>query len=341
MMATMSASFASPVAQSPLTTARLRALVAGGAGFIGSHLCARLLACGFEVTCIDNLLTGHRANIASLEANPKFTFCEFDVIHGLPAGLPPFDRIYHLASPASPPGYQRHPLPTLRVNSEGTRQLLERAAGDGARFLFASTSEAYGDPAEHPQREEYRGNVSTTGPRSMYDEAKRFGEAMVAAFVREGVDARTTRIFNTYGPHSDPGDGRLIPNLLTQALAGGPLTIYGTGRQTRSLCYVDDLVEGLVAAMETPAATGEVINLGNPEEHTILEFAQIILEVTGSRSPIVFVEAAVGDDPQRRRPDITKARRLLGWEPRVPLLEGLERTAAWFRQTAPVATGVA
>jgi nucleoside-diphosphate-sugar epimerase len=306
--------------------------VAGGAGFIGSHLCEFLLGRGSEVVCVDNLSTGRAANLCAFEGHPRFQFRQFDIVYGLPVGLPRFDRVYHLASPASPPGYQRAPIDTLRANSEGARVLLDRAHEDGARFLFASTSEAYGDPLEHPQREDYRGNVSSTGPRSMYDEAKRFGEALVMAYHRaHGVDARIVRIFNTYGPRSDPRDGRLIPNLLCQALAGEPLTIYGNGRQTRSLCYVRDLVGGLARAMEAPHAAGQVINLGNPEEHTVLEFARIVLDLTRSSSPIVFTEPAVGDDPQRRQPDITRARQLLGWEPEVSLWDGLSQTVAAFR----------
>ncbi|MBI2765284.1 MAG: SDR family oxidoreductase [Chloroflexi bacterium] len=309
----------------------MQVVVAGGAGFIGSHLCTRLVQQGHDVVAIDNLLTGRPANIAPLFDWPSFTFIEHDVIELLPE-LGAVDRVFHLASPASPPGYQHHPIATMRVNSEGTRRLLELAAAQGARFLYASTSEAYGDPLEHPQREEYRGNVSSTGPRSMYDEAKRFGEAMTSAFARAGVDARVVRIFNTYGPNSDPFDGRLVPNFITQALRGEPMTVYARGRQTRSLCYVDDLVEGLLAAMECGEAAGEVINLGNPEEHTVLEFADLIRELTGSTSPLAFTPPAVGDDPQRRCPDIGKARRMLGWGPRVGLREGLLRTIEYFRE---------
>jgi nucleoside-diphosphate-sugar epimerase len=246
--------------------------------------------------------------------------------------MPAADVVFHLASPASPPGYQQFPIETMRVNSEGTRHLLDAASAWGASFLYASTSEAYGDPLEHPQREEYRGNVSTTGPRSMYDEAKRYGEALTMAYLRaRGVDARIVRIFNTYGPRSDPEDGRLVPNFVTQALRGEPLTVYDTGEQTRSLCYVSDLVEGLTRAMYSDRARGQVINLGNPEEHTILEYAQIIARLSGAAGTVRFTTQAVGDDPKRRRPDITKARELLGWEPVVPLEEGLAATIAWFR----------
>jgi len=290
-----------------------------------------LLRDGAEVICIDNFVTGRHANIAHLCDASGFSLIESDIIEPLPA-LPGVSRVYHLASPASPTGYQRHPIETLRVNSEGSRRLLELSAEHGARFLYASTSEVYGDPQEHPQREDYRGNVSCTGPRSMYDEAKRYGEAIASSYLRtRGVDARIVRIFNTYGPHSDPDDGRLIPNFITQALRGERITIYAGGEQTRSLCYVSDLVEGLVRMMESDAVSGQVVNLGNPEEHTILEYAELIRELAGSASEFVFTEPAVGDDPQRRRPDIGRARSLLGWEPTVGLRDGLARTLAYFR----------
>ena len=306
-------------------------LVAGAAGFIGSHLCQRLLHEGREVICIDNLATGRRLNIEPLLACPEFTFLEHDIIEDLPP-LPPVGRVFHLASPASPPAYQRNPIETLRVNSEGTRRLLEVAARDGARFLYGSTSEVYGDPLEHPQCEEHRGNVSPTGPRSAYDEAKRYGEALTMAYARaRGVDARVVRIFNTYGPRSDPFDGRMVPNFITQALRGEPITVYGDGTQTRSLCFVRDLVEGLTRAMGCEAARGQVVNLGNPEEHTVLQYAGLILDLTRSASGLVFGEPAVGDDPRRRRPDISKARALLHWEPVTPLREGLLRTIEHLR----------
>ncbi|MDZ7726959.1 MAG: UDP-glucuronic acid decarboxylase family protein [Dehalococcoidia bacterium] len=319
----------------------MRILVAGGAGFIGSHLVRRLLGQGHEVLCVDNLLTGRRRNIAALEDVPGFAFVEADIIEGLP-DLGHIDRIYHLASPASPPGYATHPVATMRVNSEGTRHLLEAAQHHGARFLYTSTSEAYGDPLEHPQRETYRGNVSSTGPRSMYDEAKRYGEALTMTFVRScGVDGRIVRIFNTYGPMSDPEDGRLVPNFITQALAGQPLTVYGDGQQTRSLCYVSDLVEGLLLAMETPGTCGELMNLGNPEEHTVLEFATRIRDLAASTSSVEFAGDGVGDDPRRRQPDITRARQLLGWEPVVGLESGLLRTIEYFRSEALAPRAVA
>jgi UDP-glucuronate decarboxylase len=307
-------------------------LVAGGAGFIGSHLCERLLSDGDEVICVDNLVTGRRVNLELLLDWPTFTFIEHDIIEELPP-LPKIDRVFHLASPASPPSYQIYPIETLRVNSEGTRRLLELAELDGARFLYCSTSEAYGDPLEHPQREEYRGNVSPTGPRSMYDEAKRYGEALTTAYVRtRGVDARIVRIFNTYGPRSDPMDGRMVPNFITQALRSEPITVYGNGQQTRSLCFVSDLVEGLIRTMQCESAEGQVINLGNPEERTILQYAALILELTQSTSGVVFTPPIVGDDPQRRQPNIAKARALLDWQPRVSLREGLKQTISCFKK---------
>ena len=315
----------------------MKVLVTGGAGFIGSHLCARLLAEGHEVVCVDNLLTGRRENIAALLAAPRFTFLEHDVTSPLAVEA---EAIFHLASPASPPGYLAHPVETALVNSLGTYQLLELARQQGARFLLASTSEVYGDPLVHPQPETYWGNVNPIGPRACYDESKRFAEMLTMVYVRRfDLDARIVRIFNCYGPHSDPNDGRLVPNFITQALRGEPLTVYGTGQQTRSLCYVSDLVEGLVRALFTPGTKGRVYNLGNPDEHTVLEYAQLIKRLCQSDSPIVFRPLPTEDDPRRRCPDITRARTELGWEPRVGLVEGLTLTIAWFRQrlalTAP------
>jgi len=308
----------------------MRALVAGGAGFIGSHLCERLIDEGRSVICLDNFLTGRRANVEHLLSSPRFQLFDLDVIEGAPEVE--VERIYHLASPASPPGYTRFPLETMRVNSEGSRRLLELAISTGARFLYASTSEVYGDPLEHPQREGYRGNVSSIGPRSMYDEAKRFGEAMTMAYHNSHfADVRIARIFNTYGPHSDPDDGRLVPNFVVQALAGRPITVYGDGRQTRSLCFVSDLVDGLMRLMESDVPSGEVINLGNPAEHSVLEYAEMVPRVAGADSSIVFTSYAVGDDAQRRRPAITRARDLLGWEPIIGLEEGLSQTIEYFR----------
>ena len=315
----------------PESPRALRVLVAGGAGMIGSHLCDYLLARGHEVICLDNLVTGRLANLTASLAHPRFCFVQHDVILELPP-FPRLDHVYHLASPASPPGYTRVPIETLRVNGEGTRRLLELTHRHGARMLYSSTSQTYGDPLEHPQSEEYRGNVSCTGPRSMYDEAKRYGEALTVAYVRHhGVDARVVRIFNTYGPRSDPEDGRLVVNLITQALRRRPMTVYGNGTQTRSLCYVTDLVDGLVRAMDAPGTKGEVINLGSPEEHTVLEFAQMLREMTGSDSELLFTEPAVGDDPHVRCPEIRKARALLGWEPQIGVREGFLRTIDYFR----------
>ena len=299
---------------------------------IGSNLCEHLLGLGHEVLCVDNLSTGQRENVRTFESHPRFRFVEHDIVQELPP-FPRLDRVYHLASPASPAGYVRAQIETLRVNSEGTRRLLELASLHGARLLYSSTSEAYGDPLVHPQTEEYRGNVSCTGPRSMYDEAKRYGEALTMAFVRtRGLDARIVRIFNTYGPRSHPNDGRLVVNLIVQALRRQPMTIYGDGGQTRSLCYVADLVEGLTLAMESPRAGGEVINLGNPDEHTVLDVARIVRELAGFDSRFTFGPPAVGDDPRLRRPDIGKALSLLGWEPRVGLRQGLLLTIDFMRQ---------
>ncbi len=306
----------------------MRIVVTGGAGFIGSHLCARLLADGHQVVAVDNLITGRMRNIASLLGSPAFSFLEHDVVHPLDLHA---EAVFHLASPASPEGYMAHPLETALVNSQGTCNLLEMARRQGASFLLASTSEAYGDPLEHPQKESYWGHVNPVGPRSCYDESKRFGEALTMIYVRRhAVDARIVRIFNTYGPHSDPEDGRIVPNFITQALTGRPITVYGDGSQTRSLCYVDDLVEGIVAAMFTPGTTGEVVNLGNPQEHTVLEYAHIIRRMCNSRSEIQF-QPLPQDDPTRRCPDIAKARSLLGWEPRTGLEEGLALTIEWFK----------
>ncbi len=309
---------------------RVRLLVAGGAGFIGSHLCERLLDRGDAVICVDNLLTGNEGNVAHLVDRSGFTFLRHDVTQPLDVEA---DAVFHLASPASPVAYQAYPEQTALANALGSQQLLSLARRLAARYLFASTSEIYGDPLEHPQRETYWGNVNTLGPRACYDEGKRFGEALTSVYWSAyGLDARIVRIFNTYGPRSDPSDGRLVPNFVTQALRGQPLTVYGDGSQTRSLCYVDDLARGIELAMFAPNTTRAVINLGNPDEHTVLEYAQIIRDLVGSGVEIVY-RPLPPDDPTRRRPDISRARELLGWEPQVPLREGLERTVAWFRQT--------
>lgn len=306
-------------------------LVAGGAGFIGSHLCEHLLRRGSKVICVDNLSTGNWDNIAELVDNPAFRFCTADVVGPLPS-LRHVDRVFHLASPASPIQYRSRSIGTLRANSEGTRQLLELAVLHRARFVYVSTSEVYGDPLQHPQREDYWGNVNPTGPRSMYDEAKRYGEAICAAFAQTyDLDVRVARLFNVYGPRADPEDGRLVPNFITQALEGRPLTIYGTGRQTRSLCYVSDIVDALELLMVSPAAPGATVNIGNPDERSILEFANLIRHMSGSTSEIQFAPQPVGDDPQRRRPDIAKARTLLRWEPKISIEKGLSQTIEYFR----------
>jgi dTDP-glucose 4,6-dehydratase len=307
-----------------------RALVTGGAGFLGSHLCRTLLQRGWEVVAADNLLTGRKANVADL-AGDRFSLVEGDVTR--PLDVPgPLDAVLHFASPASPPDYLAHPIETLEVGSNGTRHTLELARAKGARYLLASTSEVYGDPLVHPQPESYWGNVNPVGPRSVYDEAKRFAEAMATAYrTTHGVDVKIVRIFNTYGPFLRPGDGRAIPNFIAQALAGEPLTVYGDGSQTRSFCYVDDEVRGLLALLESDWAGGPV-NIGNPEEHTVLELAELVRSLTGSSSPITYAPLPE-NDPTRRRPDISLAGRILGWRPVVPLTEGVTRTVEWFRSS--------
>ena len=310
----------------------VRILVAGGAGFIGSHLTDALLARGDQVIVWDNLITGTMANLAHLGEAPGFSFVQHDIVQPLP-DCGPLDRIYHLASPASPEGYRGHPIETHLTNSLGTYHLLELAKATGARLLLASTSEAYGDPLEHPQVETYRGNVNPVGERSCYDESKRFAESLTMEYHRlYGQDTRIVRIFNTYGPRMDIADGRVIPNLLSQALRGEPLTLYDGGERTRAFCYVADLVRGLMAVMESDRAKGEVINLGNPDERTIRNLAEVIVAVTGQDVPFVERPTAVGDDPNRRCPDITKARTLVGWEPTISLDDGLRRTIPYFEQ---------
>lgn len=316
----------------------MKILIAGGAGFLGSHLCEKLLGLNHQVLCIDNLLTGNKNNITHLLNNPNFKFLEFDVINQLPKNLEA-DQVYHLASPASPnihssKSYHALPFQTMLVNTEGTWNLAEFAAGNGAKFLFTSTSEVYGDPLEHPQRESYRGNVSTTGPRSVYDEAKRFGETITTAFIRsKNLDGRIVRIFNTYGPKMALDDGRVVIEFILAALQNKPIPIFGDGRQTRSFCFVDDLVEGLVKAMDTEGTKGEIFNLGNSTEFTVLELAQKVKELTCSKSEIKLVEKLPQDDPLKRRPDITKAKEVLGWEPKVNLEEGLKKTIEYIKSS--------
>lgn len=304
-------------------------LVTGGAGLIGSHLCDSLIADGHNVIAVDNFITGRRRNIEHLCGHPSFRLLEVDVTDA-EIDLPTLDQIYHLASPASPVGYMNNPIATHLVNSLGTMRMLDLARKHGARFLFSSTSEIYGNPLVHPQPESYFGNVNPVGPRSCYDESKRFGESITMEYVRQfDVDARIVRLFNVYGPRNDPQDGRVVPAFISFALQGRPLPVYGDGKQTRSLCYVEDLVAGLRLAMETDGLAGEVINLGNPDERTVLELAQIITDIVGSDAGIEFLPMRE-DDPERRCPDITVATELLGWSATTPLREGLEKTVRYF-----------
>ncbi len=303
-------------------------LVTGGAGFVGANLCERLVTDGEHVIALDNLITGRASNLAALRDNPTFTLVECDLNQELPE-LPKLARIFHCASPASPPEYQKFPIETLLVNAEGTRRLLDRAVADGARFLFTSTSEVYGDPLDHPQREDYRGHVSSTGPRSMYDESKRYAEALITAYAgRYGIETRIVRIFNTYGPHMAPHDGRVVSNFIVQAIKGEPLTMYGSGQQTRSFQYIDDLIEGVVRLMSSDYSGP--VNIGNPNEFTMIELATKVLAMTGSSSEIEYLPLPE-DDPNRRRPDISLAKAVLGWEPKVSLDEGLVKTIAYYR----------
>ena len=315
----------------------MKILVAGGAGFIGSHLSARLLKDKHEVVCVDNLLTGNKKNILHLLDNKSFTFLPHDVTKPLPENMTT-DMVFHLASPASPNHHSRlsyHALPmeTMLVNTLGTLELLKFAEKNKAKFLFASTSEVYGDPLEHPQREEYRGNVSTTGPRSVYDEAKRFGETLTAYYGRnKKMDVRIARIFNTYGPNMLPEDKRMIVSFIIEGLNNKPMSIFGDGTQTRSLCYIDDMVEGLMRFMFYPETEGQIINLGSSEEHTVLEFAKKVKKLLNSTSKIVLSEKLPTDDPKQRRADITKAKQLLKWEPKISLNEGLSKLITYLKE---------
>ncbi|HWE22761.1 MAG TPA: UDP-glucuronic acid decarboxylase family protein [Myxococcales bacterium] len=308
----------------------MRAVVLGGAGFIGSHLVDRLLALGHEVIAVDNHLTGARENLSHLSTAPRFRFVEHDVTRPIP-----FERscavVFNLASPASPIDYARLPLETLDAGSSGTRNALDLARAAGAVLVHASTSEVYGDPLEHPQRESYFGNVNPVGPRACYDEAKRFGEALVSTYARvHGLPVRIARIFNTYGPRMRVDDGRVIPAFVSQAIRGEDFTVFGDGKQTRSFCYVDDLVEGLVALWERGDALP--VNLGNPDEFTLLELAAVVRRVAGGGGKVRSVRPLPENDPKQRRPDISRAWSLLGWKPRVSLEEGLVPTIAWFRK---------
>ena len=311
---------------------RRRAFVTGGAGFLGSHVCTALLDQGTEVVCLDDYCTGTPDNLRHLSARPGFSAREVDVSADFSIDGP-VDLIIHLASPASPPDYLRLPVHTLRTGSRGTANMLEVARRHGARFVLTSTSEVYGDPLEHPQNEAYWGNVNPVGPRSVYDEAKRFAEALtMAEHTAHGVDVAIARLFNTYGPRMRPHDGRAVPTFIRQALAGEPLTVAGDGTQTRCLTYVDDTVAGILALAESDL-TGPV-NLGNDAEASVLDIAHLVIELTGSDSPVHFVERPA-DDPARRRPDISLARDKLRWEPTVTMREGLRRTIDWFRQAVP------
>ena len=306
-----------------------RAVITGGAGFLGSHLCERLLAEGHEVICVDNLLTGRTQNIAHLLDRKDFRHLLHDVT--VPFEIEgPVDYVLHFASPASPVDYLELPIQTLKVGSLGTHNTLGLAKAKSARYLLASTSEVYGDPLEHPQKESYWGNVNPVGPRGVYDEAKRFAEAMAMAYHRaHGLEVRIVRIFNTYGPRMRLRDGRVVPAFIQQALTGEPMTVFGEGQQTRSFCYVSDLVEGIYRLLQSDLT--EPCNIGNPHEMTILEFAETIRDAVGSKSEILFKPLPV-DDPRTRQPDITRARTKLGWEPKVPLAQGLESTIAYFRK---------
>ncbi|QEH34047.1 UDP-glucuronate decarboxylase [Aquisphaera giovannonii] len=307
----------------------MRTVITGGAGFVGSHLCDRFLAEGHEVLCVDNLLTGSRRNFEHLSGNPRFRFVEHNISDPVEVDGP-VDAVLHFASPASPADYLAHPIPTLKVGSLGTHNALGLAKAKGARFLLASTSEVYGDPDVHPQREDYWGHVNPIGPRGCYDEAKRFAEAITMAYHRyHGVQTRIVRIFNTYGPRMRLNDGRVLPNFMSQALKGEPITIYGKGEQTRSFCYVSDLVDGIYRLLQSDHPLP--VNIGNPSEITVAQLAQEIIDlVEGTASRVVYVDLPE-DDPKRRKPDITKAQTLLGWNPTVERADGLRRTLEYFR----------
>ena len=317
----------------------MRVVITGGSGFVGSHLCERFLLDGHQVVCVDNYITGSPRNTEHLLDNPSFSRIEHDVSLGLPIEGT-IDAVLHFASPASPINYLKHPLETLRIGSDGTFHCCELARRSGARLLLASTSEIYGDPLEHPQRESYWGNCNPIGPRSVYDEAKRFAESVVMAYHRtHGLNTRIVRIFNTYGPRMQVGDGRVVSNLIVQALKDEPITIYGDGSQTRSFCFVEDMVEGILRFMASDSALTGPINLGNPAEISIRELAERVIDVTGSGSKLTFLKKPT-DDPERRRPDIGLAKATLGWKPTVDLQEGLRRTIAYFDSVLARAGGL-
>ena len=308
-------------------------VVTGGAGFIGSHICDALLAKGYSVICVDNLLTGSEQNIAEAKKNSNFTFIKQDIVQSAPQVDGAVNFVFNLASPASPSDFVGLAEEIALVNSVGTVNMLKFAADKKARYLEASTSEVYGDPKEHPQKETYWGNVNPNGVRACYDESQRFAEAITMVYVRKHqLDARIARIFNTYGPRMRTNDGRVVTNFLLQALKGEPITVYGDGTQTRSFCFVSDLVEGLMKLMFTEGAKGEVVNVGNPEEYTVMDFANKIKTMTQSSSEIVHAPLPE-DDPTQRQPDIAKAKNLLGWEPKVTVDEGLKKTIAYYRTT--------
>jgi len=311
----------------------MKVLVTGGAGFIGSHLCEKLLSDGYQVICLDNFLTGRKVNIKHLLSNKNFSFIEADVTsHQSPVTSHQFNYLFHLASPASPVDYQKYPIETLLANSLGTYNMLELAKKNKAGFLLASTSEVYGDPEEHPQKETYWGNVNPVGLRSCYDESKRFAEALTMSYYRQfNLNVRIVRIFNTYGPRMKPDDGRVISTFINQALKGESLTVFGEGSQTRSFCYVADMVEGLIKTMFEKGIKGEILNLGLPQEVQIIELAEAIKKLIKSRSEIQFAKLPV-DDPSRRNPNITKAKKMLNWEPKIGLEEGLKKTIEYYRK---------
>lgn len=307
-------------------------LVTGGAGFIGSHLCDFLVDNGYKVICLDNLLTGTKENIKHLLGDPNFEFVEADITKPLDLDTSGLDCIFHLASPASPVDYQNYPEETLMANSTGILKILELAKKIASKVLVASTSEVYGDPKEHPQKETYFGNVNTFGPRSCYDESKRFAEAATYVYIHKyNLDARIVRIFNTYGPRMQKDDGRVVSNFINESLSGDVVSIDGDGSQTRSFCYVDDMVEGIVKAMFSDGTKGEIFNLGNPEEYKVKELADKIIKLTDSKSQIKYSGTFRKDDPMRRQPDITKAKKVLCWEPKVNLEEGLQKTIEYYK----------
>jgi len=312
-----------------MDTIKQVSVVTGGAGFIGSNLCEALLGIGHKVFCVDNLLTGSEKNTEALKANPDFTFIKWDVTNDMPV-IPAVDYVFHLASPASVPDYQKYDEETALVNSIGTRNLLKFTKAYKAKFLFTSTSEVYGDPKEHPQKETYWGHVNPVGPRSCYDESKRFGEAVTMVYQRQGLDVRIARIFNPYGPRMSADDGRVVVYFIVQGLKGLPFIIHGDGNQTRSFCYVDDMVDGLTKLMLIQDISGEIVNLGNPEEYSVKQLMQKVANKLGVEAKIDY-QPLPKDDPTRRRPDIDKAKRLLNWQPKVGLDEGLDRTMAYFR----------